>query len=120
MGKLSFHDFTWPENPESYQVVRRREPIFLQNEAGIYEFYALAGPKKQISGSGVFTGPLAWENFAHLEELMMAGTLGVLIQPNGEQLQAYLLELTTQEDGRADFVRYHFQFREADENGKIP
>ncbi len=120
MGKLAFHTFTWPENPESYQVVRRREPIFLQNESGVYEFSALAGPKRVISGSGVFTGPLAWENFGYLEELLMAGTLGTLIQPNGERLKAYLLELTTQEDSRADYVRYHFSFREADESGKIP
>ncbi len=120
MGLISFGGFTFPENPESYQVECSRQPIFMQNEEGFYEFVRLAGVKRVVSGKGIFTGPLAYDNYGELELLLNKGEAKTLIQPNGEHMTAYLTELSMELDERALLLRYSFTFRESDEAGIIP
>ncbi len=119
MGKMGFRSFIWPENPETYSLKCKREALYGKDSQGNDVYIGLSEPVRTVSGSGVFTGPMAFENFQALEEEMLDSTSGLLVQPQGGSLVAYFTELTMEQDARPMFLRYHFTFREADSSGGL-
>lgn len=120
MDKLKFRMFTWPENPETFQIRAFREPQYTQNGDGTLNFEGLASLCRVITGSGVFCGADAVDDFNALAVIMATGTLGELVHPVWGTINAYFTGLNLEQESREDYVVYSFEFREANEDGTIP
>ncbi len=120
MRNMAFKTFTWPQNPHTYRVECKREAMYGPDSDGNYGFVGMGSVVRSLTGSGVFTGELALENFQSLEALCIDGSAGVLVQPEGENITAYLTELVMELDERPYYVAYRFVFREADADGGLP
>lgn len=120
MDKMKFMMFTWPENPEHFEIYASREPQYIHEEDGSYTFDGLAPFCRVISGSGVFCGEDAVASFNALAVIMAMGRAGELSHPVWGTSNAYLTELTLNQESRPDYVAYSFVFRETDELGTVP
>ncbi len=120
MDKLKFRMFTWPENPEEYKITAACTPIFAPGTAGNYVYEGLSPLSRVISGRGVFTGEYAVQHFNALAVIMATRVKGELVHPIWGTSQAYLTDLTMEQESRPDYIIYTFRFREADEQGAIP
>lgn len=120
MDKMKFMMFTWPENPEHFQIYASRLPKYTQESDGTYTFEGLEPFCRVISGSGVFCGEDAVASFNALAVIMATGSVGELSHPVWGKSNAYLTELTLDQESRPDYVAYSFVFRETDELGTVP
>ncbi len=120
MRNMAFRSFTWPQNPHTYRVECKREPMYGVDSNGGYGYIGMGPVVRSVTGSGAFSGELAMDSFQELEALCMGGNAGTLIPPEGENITAFLTELVMELDARPQYVAYRFVFREADENGGIP
>ncbi len=120
MHKMGFKTFKWPNNPEELVVEHSREPLYGKDSQGAPVYTGMGAANCTVKGSGSFTGPLAYENFAELQALFQDLSCGTLTLPQEESLVVYFTELTMEQDSRPMYVHYRFTFRAADENGGIP
>lgn len=120
MDKMTFKDFTWPENPQIYREESRRDPQYETNDLGQTSFLGLGGLRKSITGSGVFSGAGAYTSYKALAALMNETTAGTLTHPVWDDCQAFLVKLELQQEPRIDYVAYSFEFLAADSSGAIP
>lgn len=120
MGRMQYKDFIWPENPETFHIRAERVPEYTVNDLGEYSYSGLGPMCRIISGSGVFRGEYAYENFNALQVIMTNGVVGTLSHPVWGKIKTYLTELEMDSEGREGYVAYRFTFREADESGCIP
>ncbi len=120
MDKMSFKTFNWPNNPEKLVVEHTRDPLYGKDAQGGPVYLGMGATNCTITGSGIFTGELAYDNFMDLELLFQELTSGMLHLPQGDWLPVYFTELTMEQDSRPQYVHYRFTFRAADENGAIP
>lgn len=120
MDRLQYKDFIWPENPERFQIQAVRAPKYSVNDLGEYTYSGLGPMCRVISGSGVFRGTYAYENFNTLQVILTNGVTGTLSHPIWGDITAYLTKLEMDSEGREGYVAYSFTFREADESGCIP
>ena len=120
MKKLKYKIWTWPENPESFQIEAVREPLYTIAQDGTITYQGLGPLCRVISGRGVFQGPEAREHFNALSVIMANGTVGELVHPEWGTIQAYFTGLKMEQDCREMYIPYSFTFREADEKGMIP
>lgn len=120
MDRMQFKTFVWPENPETFRIQAVRSPIYTVSQTQDYEYEGLGPMCRIISGSGVFCGEYAVENYNTLQVLMANGTAGELVHPLWGKLSAFLTGLTMEMEGREQYIAYTFTFREADEEGAIP
>lgn len=116
---MTFKTFTWPNNPDHYQEELTREPIFLKN--GVYwSYYGMQPAKRVITGSGAFFGPNAHAHFQALATLYADNEPGILTHPVWGSRNVHFIALELKQSGKPNYVAYSFEFREADETGKIP
>ena len=120
MDKMQFGTFVWPENPENYQEICIRKPVYTQTEDGTTVFSGMGVVKRTITGSGVFSGSGAYTKFQTLAARMKQTAPETLKHPVWGDRSAYLTELTSTLEARDDYVAYSFTFQEADSNGGIP
>lgn len=120
MANLSFGTFVWPNDPEKYEEKCVREPEYTKDYDGNPVFSGMGPVKRTITGSGVFFGSQAYESFKALLALVSQTEPAMLIHPVWGSRRAYLTELSSVMEPRADYVAYSFVFREADEEGAIP
>lgn len=120
MDKLVFKSFTWPVNPETYQETWAREAVYEKNEAGDLVFSGMGERKRVITGSGVFFGAGAAENFQKLAEIFEDAGAGTLTHPVWGKRTVYFTGLQMTQSPRADHVAYSFTFQEADSEGALP
>lgn len=120
MDKLIFKTFTWPQNPENYQVSRLREPVYEKNAAGDTVFAGMGEEKITITGSGAFSGETAYTDFKKLAALFADSTCGTLTDPTWGQFSVFLTELELTQVPRSNYVAYRFQFTGANADGEIP
>lgn len=120
MDKLKYKFWTWPENPETFLIDAVREPMYSIAEDGTISYLGLGPLCRIISGSGVFQGEDANNNFNALSVLLANGTVGELVHPTWGTIKAYFTGLKMEEDSREEYIVYSFTFREADESGTIP
>ena len=79
------------------------------------------GPvKRTVTGTGVFFGTTAYEDFKKLIELFKEETCGPLVHPVWGSCNMYFTELELTQEPKGNYVAYKFEFREADEEGVIP
>lgn len=117
---LKFKTFTWPNQPEEYREEWVREPVYVRSGAGNDVFSGMGPAKRVITGSGVFFGTDAHNDFKALEALFEETGTGTLIHPFYGSRMVYFTGLELRENTRRDYAAYSFEFTEADEAGTIP
>lgn len=120
MDQMKYKEFVWLENPETFRIQAVREPQYTINDLGDYDYTGLGPMCRIISGSGVFRGEYAYENYNTLQVMMTNGVAGELVHPLWGEIPAFLTKLEMTNGSREGYVAYSFTFREADENGGIP
>lgn len=120
MDKLKYKFWTWPENPEIFLIDAVMEPMYTVEDDGTIQYQGLGPLCRVITGSGVFHGADASEDFNALAVIMATGTAGDLVHPVWGTISAYLTGLKMEEGSRENYIAYSFTFREADESGTIP
>lgn len=119
-NNLSFGTFVWPNDPEKYEEKCVRELVYTKDEEGNTVFSGMSAVKRTITGSGVFFGSGAYTNFKALLTLLNQAEAATLTHPVWGERRAFLTELASAMEPRADYVAYSFVFREAGEDGSIP
>ena len=120
MSKMKYRMFQWPENPERYAIRAVCAPEYTENDVGGYDYTGMSPMCRVFTGSGVFYGPEAVENFNALAVLLATRVGGELYHPVWGTTTACLTELKMSQDSRPDCIEYSFTFRETDEEGSIP
>lgn len=95
----------------------QKEPEYLKDENGVSCFSAMSQAKHTVTGSGIFCGDTAYENFLELYTLYKTDGYGSLVHPIWGKIQAYFTELEVTMEPKANYVAYKFEFREADDEG---
>lgn len=120
MDKMRYQMFQWLENPEEFGIHMVVEPKYRLNDIGLYEYTGLGPICRVYTGKGVFSGPLAADQFNGLQVLMATRTGGELYHPIWGTDTVYLTELRMTQGSRPEYIEYTFEFRGTDENGGIP
>ena len=118
--KMKFRMFRWQENPEQFGIRAVCSPEYRENEYGAYDYLGLGPMARVFTGSGVFCGANALQQFNALSVLMAVREQGELYHPTWGTTTAYLTELEMTQQSRPDYIEYSFTFRETDETGGIP
>ncbi len=118
--KMKFRMFRWLENPEQFGIRAVCVPEYEKNEYGAYDYTGISPLCRIFTGSGVFCGDEAVEQFNALAVLMAVREQGELYHPVWGTTTAMLTELEMAQESRPDYIVYSFTFRETDEKGSIP
>lgn len=119
MNFLSYKTFVWPQNPHTYKEESVREPQYY-TEDGVTVFNGMGQLKRVITGSGVFYGEDAFEQFKLLMKLMEDATAGNLEHPVWGIRYCYLTGLELTQEPKENYVSYRFTFTQALANGTVP
>ena len=109
---MRYKNFTWPHNPEVYQVERRREVAVHKVPFGGCVLQDLGGTYKVLQGEGTFAGRDAYETFRALEQVFLQEGPGLLVHPVWPASRAHFVSLELTEKPLPDYVRYRFAFWE--------
>ena len=115
LSAMRYKTFTWPHNPRIYSISFERAIAEHKLPMGSYRLQDLGRRSREMRGAGEFFGPDASRTFQALACLFYENTPGTLIHPLWQTASAYLTELKLEQEPRADYVRYSFAFREAEE-----
>ena len=116
---LKFKEYTWPNDPDTYQEVIRREPQYSTKD-GVTTYTGMSATSRVITGSGVFFGANACEKFRVLVELAEETSPGDLVHPIWGTRRCYLTKLELIQEPREDFVSYRIEFIQAKADGTVP
>ena len=119
MYKLSFKTFVWPQNPHTYREVTTRTPEYFTQDGEVY-FKGMSDPKRIITGSGVFHGADAYEQYLKLQKLADDLTPGNLEHPIFGIRYCYLTGLELTQEPKENCVSYKAVFQQAMANGVLP
>ena len=119
MDFLSYKTFVWPQNPHTYREVTTRTPEYMTKD-GIAYFQGMSGLKRTISGSGVFYGENAYDQYKQLQKLSEDMSAGNLEHPIFGIRYCYLTLLEVVQEPKDDYVSYRFEFTQASLNGEVP
>ncbi|HIR30851.1 MAG TPA: DNA circularization N-terminal domain-containing protein [Candidatus Faecousia faecavium] len=119
MDFLSYKTFVWPQNPHTYEEKMSREPQYSTSD-GVTYFEGMGELKRIITGSGVFTGENAFEQFRTLAKLMDSSQPGNLEHPIWGIRYCYFTGLELTQEPKENYVSYKFTFTGALTNGEVP
>lgn len=119
MNFLSYKTFVWPHNPHTYREVTTRTPEYYTQDGETY-FKGMSGLKRTISGSGVFYGEDAYDQYKKLQRLAEESSAGNLEHPIFGIRYCYLTLLEVLQEPKENYVSYRFEFTQALTNGEIP
>lgn len=119
MANLSYKTFIFPNDPEAYQEVISREPVYV-TEAGVSYFNGMSEMRRVITGEGAFRGSDAYEQFKLLQKLGESSEPGNLEHPVWGIRYCYLTKLVLKQEPRENWVGYEFEFTQALTNGEVP
>lgn len=119
MDKLSYKTFIWPQNPHTYKEEFLREPQYHTEDGTVY-FDGMGDKKCYITGSGVFFGEDAFEQFKMLSTLFEEKSAGNLEHPIWGIRYCYFTGLELTQEPKDDCISYKFTFTGALSNGKVP
>lgn len=119
MDFLSYKTFVWPQNPYVYKEVTSRTPYYFTQDKETY-FDGMSDQKRVITGSGVFYGEDAYEQFKKLQKLAEESDAGNLEHPIFGIRYCYLTMLEVTQEPKENYVSYRFEFTQAKPNGEIP
>lgn len=119
MDYLSYKTFVWPQNPHTYREESVREPQYHTEDGETY-YDGMGDLKRVISGSGVFYGEDAFDQFKKLVKLVEDASAGNLEHPVWGIRFCYFTKLVLTQEPREDYVSYQFEFTQALANGEVP
>lgn len=119
MDLLSYKSFVWPQNPHIYQEHTSREAQYYTEDGETY-YKGMGEMRRIITGSGVFQGEGAYEQFKQLIKLMENGEAGNLEHPVWGIRYCYLTGLLLKQEPKENYVSYEFEFTQAKNNGEVP
>lgn len=112
LSSMRFRDFTWPYNPETYTVERRRRVVVHPVPFGQYVLQDMGTTYRVFQGEGTFVGEQAYEQFQQLEAVFSQSGAGLLFHPVWSTVRVYPVSLQLTEEPLPDYVRYRFEFWE--------
>lgn len=112
LAPMRYKEFTWPYNPETYQVEHRRQVAVHKVPFGGYVLQDLGAGCRVLEGEGTFAGKDAYATFRALEQVFDQPGPGMLVHPVWPASSAYFVTLQLTEEPLPDFVRYRFAFWE--------
>ncbi len=112
LAPMRYKEFTWPHNPETYQVEHRRQVAVHKVPFGGYVLQDLGAGCRVLEGEGTFAGKDAYATFRALEQVFDQPGPGLLVHPVWPASSAYFVTLQLTEEPLPDFVRYRFAFWE--------
>lgn len=119
MDFLSYKTFVWPQNPHMYKEVTSRTPYYFTQDKETY-FDGMSDLKRVISGSGVFYGANAYDEYKKLQKLAEEASPGNLEHPIFGIRYCYFTMLEVTQEPKENYVSYRFEFTQAKTNGEIP
>ena len=119
MNFLSYKTFVWPQNPHTYREVAIRTPVYYTQD-GVTYFEGMSSLKRTITGSGVFYGEDAYDQYKKLQLLMDDMSAGNLEHPIFGIRYCYLTLLEVTQEPKENYVSYRFEFTQAKLNGEVP
>ena len=119
MDYLSFKTFVWPQNPTTYREVATRTPEYYTQDGETY-YRGMSNLKRTISGTGVFYGEDAYEQYLKLQKLMNEMSAGNLAHPIFGIRYCYFTLLEVTQEPKENYVSYRFEFTQALMNGEVP
>ncbi len=119
MNAMTYKSFTWNINPDKIRVTHKCEPIYFEAEDGSVYHIGMGVDYCEITGSGAFSGPSAYEYIAALEAAYHEQSGGSLLLPDGTRYQVYMLEFNHSQNFREEYAMYEFTFRVTDKNGAL-
>lgn len=118
-GYLSYKTFVWPHNPHTYREESIREPKYVTQD-GVTSFSGMGDLKRTITGSGVFFGEGAYDQFKKLILLVEDPEPGNLEHPIWGIRYCYFTGLELTQEPKDNYVSYKFTFTYAQTNGIVP
>lgn len=112
LAPMRYKTFVWPHNPRVYSIEYKRKVAVNKVPFGRYYLQDLGITRRVMQGEGEFVGPEAYETFKQLASLFYENSPGVLIHTLWQTSNAYFVGLTLQQEPRADYVKYTFEFWE--------
>ncbi|MCF0138157.1 MAG: LysM peptidoglycan-binding domain-containing protein [Oscillospiraceae bacterium] len=107
---MKFRSFTWPNNPRTFSVERRRALKSRKLPFRAYRVQDMGEDLCVYRGAGEFTGAHAYEYFMQLAELFAEGTPGLLVHPVWPAAEVYFAGLKLRQEPLEDYVAYEFEF----------
>lgn len=116
---LKYKNFIWPNDPHTYREVLSREPLYT-TQSGTTAYKEMSATHRVITGSGVFFGANAYEDFRDLMAVAEESSPGELIHPICGSYHCYLTKLELTQEPSADSISYSFEFTQAKSDGTVP
>ena len=120
MENLVYESFVWPRNPDTYQENWSRDGVYHKNDLGDDVFDGLSMRKCIITGTGVFLGEEAFEDYRLLLSLFNQPTPGNLEHPKLGFRYCYFTGFEVTQEPVENCVHYKFTFEVAEQNGDLP
>lgn len=115
LAPMRYKDYTWPHNPQSYQMVWQRPCVVHKIPLGGWYIQQMGKTARVMRGEGVFYGPEAYRQFRDLEEVFAQEGAGLLVHPAWPAVKAWFTDLELLQEPMPDYVVYQFTFREEGE-----
>lgn len=112
LSNMRFKGFVWPHNPRVYTIEYRREMAVHKVPFGRYHLQSLGLTRRVMKGEGEFVGADAYDQFKRLATVFYEDTAGILVHPLWDVTSAWFVGLELEEEPKADYVRYRFEFWE--------
>ena len=119
MDCLSYKTFVWPRNPHTYEEKTSRDPQY-HTESGVTYFDGMGDLKRTITGTGVFYGADAYDQFKQLALLIEDSTPGNLEHPIWGIRYCYFTGLELTQEPKENVVSYQFTLTLALTSGMVP
>ena len=112
LSPMRFKDYVWPHNPRVYTMDYNREVVQNKVPGGGYVLQDLGRSCRVMAGEGEFVGEGAYAEFGKLATVFYDPGPGLLVHPLWQTARAYFAALRLEQEPRADYVRYAFEFWE--------
>ena len=116
---MKFKDYIWPQDPHTYRETVSREPLYV-TQNGETSYNGISSTHRIITGSGVFYGMDAYDNFKTLVTVAADSSPGELFHPVWGKRYCYFTKLEFTQGPAEDLISYSFEFIQAESDGTVP
>lgn len=109
---MRYKTYTWPHNPETYEITWERKLAVHKLPYGRYCLQDLGPGCRVMRGEGTFSGQSAYQEFQKLIGVFEEGGAGLLVHPVWRSASAHFVRLELREQPLPDYVHYAFEFWE--------
>lgn len=110
---MRYKTYVWPHNPRVYAIEYKRSVAVKKVPLGRYIMQDMGRSYRALRGEGEFAGDGAYAEFKKLAAVFYGGGAGLLTHPVWQEATAYFVGLELNQEPRADYVSYSFEFWEA-------